>query len=141
MSSMDLRGALVVDDDQNTRELVAHILELEGCRDIFQAQSGADALKMLSDHGSRIEVMILDYMMPGMDGDEVLKRLRKVFVGQLGVVLISGNHVLEKLVGDHQDPDLHMAYVYKPFKAEDLLQRVETVWHSMNDTQQFSGGY
>ena len=133
MSSMQLRGALVVDDDKTMRELLANVLELEGCNPIYEAEDGADALDVLAENGSELDLVVLDYMMPGMDGEEVLRRLRSVYGGPLGVVMISGNHVLQKMIAGFRQPGLHVSYIYKPFQVEDFLSRVETVAKHLRD--------
>ena len=64
---------LVVDDDQDTVAILAHHLQREGFVPI-QANSGAQCLKMV--HENEVDVILLDLMMPGMDGFEVVKALR-----------------------------------------------------------------
>jgi DNA-binding response OmpR family regulator len=64
---------LVVDDDQDTVAILAHHLQREGFVPI-QANSGAQCLKMV--HENEVDVILLDLMMPDMDGFQVVKALR-----------------------------------------------------------------
>ena len=64
---------LVVDDNQFNSELLGAVLELEGYH-IFYAKNGNDALDMVEE--TQPHVILLDIMMPGMDGFEVTRRLR-----------------------------------------------------------------
>jgi DNA-binding response OmpR family regulator len=65
---------LVVEDEPDSAVLMAQILALEGYR-VIEARSGDEALERLSDPGLR--VVLLDVMLPGMDGFEVCRRLRQ----------------------------------------------------------------
>ncbi len=65
---------LVVDDDRHLREALAKILEHEGHR-VLQAPDGPTAVRMAMEH--RPDLLVLDYMMPGMNGEMVLGALRR----------------------------------------------------------------
>ena len=65
---------LIVDDDTVSRGLIRMVLEYDGCR-CLEAGDGADALIMVEDHA--IDLMILDYMMPKVNGMEVLSALQQ----------------------------------------------------------------
>ena len=66
---------LVVDDDFHVRELLRRLLAREG-HAVTAAASGAEALSVLRDNGRHPDLMILDWMMPGLDGAAVLRRMR-----------------------------------------------------------------
>lgn len=66
---------LYVDDEPDIREVAAMALELDGGMAVTQAASGPDALALV-DGGFRPDVVMLDVMMPGMDGPAVLAELR-----------------------------------------------------------------
>lgn len=75
MSMMDEDGPiLVVDDDPHLREALAKILEHEGFK-VIQAPDGPTAIRLANDHAPGL--LVLDYMMPGMDGEMVLAALRR----------------------------------------------------------------
>lgn len=65
---------LIVDDDTVSRGLIRMVLEYDGCR-CLEAENGASALAIVEQH--HIDLMILDYMMPGLTGMEVLTALRQ----------------------------------------------------------------
>jgi len=65
---------LVVDDDEHLREALAKILEHEG-HTVLQAADGPTAVRMTMEH--RPDLLVLDYMMPGMNGEMVLGELQR----------------------------------------------------------------
>ena len=65
---------MVVDDDQDTVTILARHLQREGFVPI-EANSGAQCLKLV--HENEVDVILLDLMMPGMDGFQVVKELRE----------------------------------------------------------------
>jgi CheY-like chemotaxis protein len=68
---------LHVDDEADIREVAAFSLELDPGISLASAASGAEALQVLSA-GHEVDVVLLDVMMPGMDGPETLARLRRL---------------------------------------------------------------
>ena len=68
------RRILIVDDDDDVRTLAAMSLEKVGGHEVRVARSGEEALAMLADW--RPDVVVLDVMMPGMDGPATLQRIR-----------------------------------------------------------------
>jgi two-component system OmpR family response regulator len=112
---------LVVDDEPNIRELVQVALRFHGCS-VTTAASGRDALRLVSD--SPPDLIILDVMMPGMDGFEVCRRLRadgnEVPVIFLNARDTSSDTVTGLAIGGDD-------YVTKPFSVEALVARVRAV--------------
>ena len=112
---------LVVDDDANNRDVLARTLEKKGYS-VVQASDGAEALKLLaSDSG--IETVLLDILMPGMNGWETLQRLKaEPSLKNLPVIMISGlgetDAVVRCLELGAED------YVQKPFVPTILKARV-----------------
>ncbi len=72
---MDMKKIMLVDDEEDIRELLKDMLEKEGYI-VTTADSGQKCLDQLSE-GEKPELILLDVMMPGMDGWEVSKRIRK----------------------------------------------------------------
>lgn len=70
---------LVVDDDDGIRDVVDIALNLVGGFDVTCASSGEEALSLLDDHS--FDVVVLDVMMPGLDGPSTLRRMRSTFNG------------------------------------------------------------
>ncbi|RUL89564.1 PAS domain S-box protein [Tautonia sociabilis] len=85
---------LLVEDDETTRLPMCHLLELSGF-DVVSASDGPEALEMLSQQ--RPAMVLLDLMMPRMDGLEVLRRLRSDDrLGDLPVLILSGDVLDER---------------------------------------------
>lgn len=73
--------ALVVDDDESIRDVVDVALGLVGGFDVTEAANGEEALRILENH--RFDVIVLDVMMPGLDGPSTLTRIRQTSNGAL----------------------------------------------------------
>ena len=116
----DLTGArvLVVDDDETIRAVVRALVERAG-GDAIDAPTGEDGLRALYER--RPDVVVLDIDLPGIDGWQVLERVRQLT--DVPVVMLSGHgDELEKvraLQGGADD------YVTKPFGAQELLARLQ----------------
>ena len=81
------KKVLIVDDEERVVKSIAGVLEDEGFR-IAKAQSGEEAIKVFQEEGP--DVTLLDIWMPGMDGIEVLKRLKWI-APECQVIMISGH--------------------------------------------------
>ncbi len=109
---------LVVDDDENLRELMVAILEGEG-HTVVQAADGRDALRYLRA-GARPLLVVLDLTMPVMDGWQFHREMRAdPNLAAIPVVVVSGWHDGEAAV-----PVPANRFLRKPFDAEDLLALV-----------------
>jgi CheY-like chemotaxis protein len=80
-------GVLIVDDDQDVRMMVRAMLETEDFGDVWDAPDGETAIALAYKHEPRL--VILDYMMPNMDGEAVAKTIRK-FLPAARIVVLSG---------------------------------------------------
>ncbi len=70
------KHVLIIDDDPSIRKLYSRVITTEN-RTVLAAASGNEALKLLSEHGA--DLIILDLNMPGMDGSETLKMIRREY--------------------------------------------------------------
>lgn len=110
---------LVVEDTRDLRELLVEILEAEGYR-VDAATNGAEALQRL-DREPRVDVVLLDLMMPVMDGLEVLEHLKRQPQPSAPVVAMSAFERLR-----HEARGLGAcAVVGKPVDIEHLLGAIE----------------
>lgn len=114
---------LVVDDDELQQKLVARILEAENYRLIFAA-SGAEALSILRK--TRPDVILMDFMMPEMNGIEVTRRLKSVpqFV-KLPVIMITGQSAGTVVVDSLKAGA--MGFMVKPFERDTLIAKLRQV--------------
>lgn len=111
---------LVVDDDPRITRMLHRALSLEGYN-VDTATSGAGALESARVHEP--ELVILDILMPGMDGLEVCSRLRAV--GDTPILLLTAkDEVGDRVTGLDRGAD---DYLVKPFALEELLARVRAL--------------
>ncbi len=118
------RTVLVVEDEADLAELLRYNLEREGYRCRCEAD-GASALAAV--RRDRPDLLILDRMLPGVSGDEVLTRLRRdPSTADLPVLMLTAKgEESDELVGFAIGAD---DYVTKPFSMKVLLARVEAMW-------------
>jgi two-component system chemotaxis response regulator CheY len=114
---------LVVDDDPYIRDVVAQLLEGEGYR-IEEATNGAEALGVISDVDRRPNVILLDLMMPVMDGWEFARRLQEhVPPLNIPIVVLSA----ARLPNERLTVLGAQAVLAKPFDVDELLDQVARV--------------
>jgi two-component system response regulator MprA len=121
---------LVVDDERAVRESLRRALELEGY-DIELAADGAQALALLMNGGSPPDVVILDVLMPGIDGLEVCRRLRRSGNRVPVLMLTARDEIENRVAGLDAGAD---DYVTKPFALEELVARVRALLRRASDS-------
>ncbi|TVY08302.1 response regulator transcription factor [Paenibacillus cremeus] len=110
---------LIVDDDPDIAQLIAHSLKSEGYQ-ITVCHSGKEALVLMRNH-AEYTLLILDIVMPEIDGLEVCRQIRAQFEGP--IVLLSGkDRELDKVIGLEIGAD---DYVTKPFMIGELVSRIK----------------
>ncbi|MFE7161136.1 response regulator transcription factor [Streptomyces sp. NPDC057636] len=120
MQTPPLGRVLVVDDDPTVAEVVAGYLDRAGY-DVDRAADGPAALDRADAHGP--DLVVLDLMLPGMDGIEVCRRLRAR--GPVPVIMLTARgDEDERILGLEVGAD---DYVTKPFSPRELVLRVESV--------------
>ena len=114
---------LVVDDDQIIIQITARVLSAAGY-EVFKAPNGPEALRQVDE--IRPELVILDVMMPQMDGYEVCRRLRaKPTTARLPIMMLTAQEsVEEKVRGFEAGAD---DYMTKPFQPPELQARVKVL--------------
>ena len=113
---------LVVDDDDDIREVMQELLIAEGFQ-VDVARDGIDALGKLEAEASP-PLILLDMMMPRMDGEAFLNALRaKPALAKASVVVISGNGAAREKAGDFQAAGC----LVKPFELDELLELVRRI--------------
>ena len=118
---------LVVDDEPMVREVVARYLELDGVR-VQEAADGAAALDWLATH--RPDLVVLDIMLPGVDGLSIMRQLRAT--GDIPVILLTARaEEVDRVLGLELGAD---DYVVKPFSPRELAARVRSVLRRANAT-------
>jgi len=117
--TVSLKKVLVVDDEPDTLELVKLVLESGGFTTIL-AKNGKEALGIIED--SKPDAVLLDIMMPDMDGWEVFRKIKERYEGIPIAILTAKAQNIDRLLG------LHVLkvddYITKPFGKNELIDRV-----------------
>ena len=117
---------LVVDDEQRIRDLIGQYLMVEGY-DVEYAKDGIDALTKISK--GDIDLVILDVMMPFMDGITCLREMRSRGFKTPVIILSAKGEEYDKITGFDAGTD---DYVVKPFSPKELMARVKAVINRVN---------
>jgi DNA-binding SARP family transcriptional activator/ActR/RegA family two-component response regulator len=122
---------LVVDDDPGLRAMVAQFLEVEGYR-VLLATSGREALAHIAGTRPRPDLLLLDLLMPDIDGYAVLEHLRQHPQQDLPVLVFSAHHpaasLLQALDAERRD------FIAKPFDLDELHIRLQRLLHPPHPT-------
>lgn len=111
---------LIVDDDENIAELISLYLNKE-CFDTKTAPDGETALKVVESYNP--DLILLDLMLPGMDGYEVCQQIRRT--RQTPIIMLSAKgEVFDKVLGLKMGAD---DYIIKPFDSNEMVARVQAV--------------
>ena len=111
---------LVVDDDINICELIRMYLEKDGFR-VLEAHDGRKAVELFKDVSP--DIVILDIMLPGIDGWQVCRDIRKL--GQTPVIMLSArDETFNKILGLELGAD---DYMVKPFEPNELTARIRAI--------------
>lgn len=123
-----MKTILIVDDDENINNLLFETLEKEGFR-VLRAFSGSEALMVLEKNAP--DLVLLDLMLPGVCGEEVLKKIQNV-----PVIVVSAKADVENkvnlLLGGAAD------YVTKPFELRELVARIKL---QLKNAEKYSAVY
>ena len=123
---MSLKSVLIIDDDATIRALIKASLEDNGY-DPLESQSGEDGLSVAKE--KKPDCILLDWMMPNMDGISVLKELKKnEETRSIPVIMLTSktevSNVSESLTMGAND------YIVKPFDTYNLIVRLEKILKS-----------
>ena len=117
---MPMLKILLVDDDPNIRQLVNLYLQKEGF-EVMMADRGDEALKMFK--ASPPNLILLDIMLPGMDGWQVCREVRKI--SNIPIIMLTAkDETFDKVLGLELGAD---DYVSKPFDMKELVARIKAV--------------
>jgi two-component system, OmpR family, response regulator MprA len=114
---------LVVDDERAVRESLRRALELEGY-EVQLAADGAEAIERLGAYNGHPDAVVLDVLMPGIDGIEVCRYLRRAGNTTPVLMLTARDGVGDRVAGLDAGAD---DYLVKPFALEELLARVRAL--------------
>ncbi|GAA2212966.1 response regulator transcription factor [Nonomuraea monospora] len=121
MNEKPAAKVLVVDDEPNIRELLSEALELNGFT-VRTAADGRQALEAVARE--RPDIVVLDVMMPGLDGFAVARRLREAGDSPMVLFLTAKDAVPDRIAGLTAGGD---DYVTKPFSLEEVVLRLRAI--------------
>ena len=120
---------LVVDDEENIRSLIKKYAVFEG-NVVFEAADGMQAVEMCREHPHDYDIIIMDVMMPELDGFSAVKELRKYC--QAPVLMLSARgEEYDKIHGFELGVD---DYVVKPFSPKELMMRINAILKRVRPT-------
>ncbi|MBU2513347.1 response regulator [bacterium] len=117
---------LIAEDDKSSRNLLARILYISGFNQVEEAENGMDAWDKLQQ--SPFDLLITDWMMPEMDGYQLLSTIRKsaLEVRNIPVIIISSLHDVEDI---KKVASLGVSgYLIKPFNTKIILQKISAIF-------------
>ena len=114
---------MLVEDEDMVRVLMCVVLEQEGY-EVLACGHPADAIELSRRRGGRIDLLLTDVVMPGMNGREMAERIHE-FLPQLRVVFMSG--YTEHALTHEGQVDPKFEYLQKPFTLNALTQKVAKV--------------
>ncbi|HUO23152.1 MAG TPA: ATP-binding protein [Caulobacteraceae bacterium] len=123
-AARDLSGAgriLFVEDEDAVRGVAARLLRARGY-EVIEAADGEEALVLAEEYAGKIDLLISDVIMPGLDGPTLLKKARK-FLGEAPVMFISG--YAEAEFSDLLEGETGVTFLPKPLDIKILAERVK----------------
>jgi two-component system, OmpR family, response regulator len=112
---------MIVDDDPNIRELVSTLLHNHGF-EACEAADGRDALQKMTNDNP--DLVIIDIMMPNMDGFELCRNLRRYYENMPVLMLTAKGELASKVKGFGLGAD---DYLTKPFEGDELILRIQAL--------------
>mgnify|MGYP001851199326 FL=1 len=129
---------LVVDDEQRMRKLIKDFLVAKGYS-ILEAADGEEALKVFEENKNHIVLILLDVMMPKLDGWSVLRQIRQTSKVPI-IMLTARGEEQDELFGFELGVD---EYISKPFSPKILVARVEAILkrtqNASNEVKDYGG--
>ncbi len=123
-----LTKIMIVEDDDNIREIEARILFKLGGFEVTACRSGQEALEVVSS--SKPQLILLDVMMPGMDGHTTLKKLKEN--NKIPVVFITAR-VQHQQIEEYQKEGV-IGVISKPFDPMMLVDTINAIWSQTQDS-------
>ena len=118
---------IVADDEQKIRKLVGDFLKKSGY-DVIEAEDGDEAYNLFCENKNNVNLIILDIMMPGLNGWEVCRKIREI--SDVPVIMLTArSEEFDMLTGYENGAD---EYVTKPFSPGVLVKRVEALLRRAN---------
>jgi CheY-like chemotaxis protein len=114
---------LVAEDDRSLRLLAKTLLEEHGYR-VIEAEDGEDAVRKFRENQEQISLLLLDIIMPRLDGRKTYEEIRKL---QPNIKVLFASGYTEDLLSIKDILDQGLDFIQKPMRPRDLLVKVRTV--------------
>ncbi len=133
---MNLKRILIVDDEEHILELIKFNLEKNGY-EVFVSDNGEGCIQFLKNN--RVDLVVLDLMLPGMDGLEVCKEIRRIeSLQKLPIIMLTArSEETDRILGLELGADDYLA---KPFSVRELIARIKAVLRRSEDRQPVRSG-
>ena len=123
-----MKTVLIAEDENSIRDFIVINLKRNGY-DVLEAETGKQAADLFDKNNDNIDVVVLDIMMPEMDGMAVCKHIREKNAG-VGIILLTAKaQEIDKISGLMSGAD---DYVTKPFSPSELMARVDAVYRRVS---------
>lgn len=123
-----MKTVLIAEDEKSIRDFIVINIKRSGY-DVLEAENGKQAVDIFDIDTNRIDVAVLDIMMPEMDGMAVCKYIREKNAG-VGIILLTAKtQEIDKISGLMSGAD---DYVTKPFSPSELMARVDAVYRRVS---------
>ena len=136
------RRVLVVDDNASSRRILTHLLQRLGLR-VDSAPSGQAALEKLADpdNRQRYDLILIDWMMPGLDGIQTCRRIRRQQDANEVFIALMISSYSEGKLGDEADDDSIDAFLTKPVTLARLVELVTPLFRTRQDIPAVASGH
>lgn len=130
------RQILIIEDEESISNLLETDLSFEGYN-VFSAADGMSGLKIFEEKQEYLDVVLLDWMIPKLDGLEVLRRMKKM-TNKVPVIFVTArDYVGDKVAGLDAGAD---DYLTKPFNIEELMARLRVIFRKNTQPAIYSYG-
>ena len=119
-----MKSILIAEDEAAIREFITLNLTHSGYS-VVEAENGKEAVELFEKDKENIDIVLLDYMMPLMNGIDACKRIRELSPGVGVIFLTAKTQESDKIYGLYSGAD---DYITKPFSVTELLARIEAVY-------------
>ncbi len=117
---------LLVEDDESVRKLAVTILRKFGYQ-VIEADSGEQAIELVSTFNNTIDLILTDVVMPGMNGKQLVGKIQAIFP-KIHVLYMSG--YTNNLIASHGILEPEIEFIQKPFVPSELTNKIHTILHS-----------
>lgn len=131
-----MKNILIVEDEKSISTLLIKELTFEGYH-VFKAMDGLEAVQIFEAHSDELDVVLLDWMLPKLDGLGVLRRIKRIASEVPVIFLTARGYVGDKIAGLDAGAD---DYMTKPFDVEELLARLRVIFRKKGANSRYIYG-